>query len=175
MRTCYEMYRLTATGLAPEIVYFNVRPGAGNSDMYIQPLDRHNLLRPETVERYGSASATLSACLTTLMLLGRVWAGRVSLFVMYRLTGDERYREWGWHIFQAFETHTRVPAGGYACLDDVTRVPAPQRDKMESFFLAETLKYLLLLFGDPAVLPLTDVVFNTEAHPFPRPQPAVAR
>jgi len=49
----------------------------------------------------------------------------------------------------------------------VTRVPPPKRDKMESFFLAETLKYLLLLFDDDDVLPLTDVVFNTEAHPFP--------
>ncbi len=37
-----------------------------------------------------------------------------------------------------------------------------------SFFLAETLKYLLLLFGDDGVLPLTDYVFNTEAHPLPK-------
>ena len=50
MATCYEMYRFTATGLAPEIVYFNTQPGS-ITDMYIQPLDRHNLLRPETVER----------------------------------------------------------------------------------------------------------------------------
>ena len=90
-----------------------------------------------------------------------------SLFVLYRLSGDVKYREWGWQIFEAFERHTRIPDGGYACLDDVTRVPPPKRDKMESFFLAETLKYLLLLFDDDDVLPLTDVVFNTEAHPFP--------
>ncbi len=38
-----------------------------------QPLDRHNLLRPETVE---------------------------SLFYLYRLTGEEKYRKWGWNIFQ---------------------------------------------------------------------------
>jgi mannosyl-oligosaccharide alpha-1,2-mannosidase len=37
---------------------------------------------------------------------------------------------------------------------------------MESFFLAETLKYLLLLFGDAGTLPLDEWVFNTEAHPF---------
>lgn len=39
---------------------------------------------------------------------------------------------------------------------------------MESFFLAETLKYLYLLFADDASeLPLDEWVFNTEAHPLP--------
>lgn len=39
---------------------------------------------------------------------------------------------------------------------------------MESFFLAETLKYFYLLFEDDAnVLPLDQWVLNTEAHPFP--------
>jgi hypothetical protein len=33
---------------------------------------------------------------------------------------------------------------------------------------AETLKYLYLLFSPNDVLPLTDVVLNTEAHAFPR-------
>ena len=32
---------------------------------------------------------------------------------------------------------------------------------------AETLKYLYLLFSDDDVLPLSEVVFNTEAHPMP--------
>lgn len=78
-----------------------------------------------------------------------------------------RYREWGWNIFQSFEVHTKVSTGGYSSLDDVTSVPAPKRDKMETFFLGETLKYLYLLFGDTNVLPLTEFVFNTEAHPLP--------
>jgi len=39
---------------------------------------------------------------------------------------------------------------------------------MESFWLAETLKYLYLLFEDsPDVLPFDQWVFNTEAHPLP--------
>lgn len=33
---------------------------------------------------------------------------------------------------------------------------------------AETLKYFYLLFADRSLLPLDQVVFNTEAHPFPR-------
>jgi len=36
---------------------------------------------------------------------------------------------------------------------------------MESFFLAETLKYLYLIFSDDDVLPLDEWVLNTEAHP----------
>jgi endoplasmic reticulum Man9GlcNAc2 1,2-alpha-mannosidase len=33
---------------------------------------------------------------------------------------------------------------------------------------AETLKYLFLLFSPNDLLPLDEVVINTEAHPFPR-------
>ena len=40
-----------------------------------------------------------------------------------------------------------------------------QDDHMQSFFLAETLKYLYLLFSDSSVLPLDVWVLNTEAHP----------
>lgn len=78
-----------------------------------------------------------------------------------------RYRDWGWQIFEAFEKHTKVDSGGYTSLDDVTVLPPQRRDKMETFFLGETLKYLYLLFGDGSVLPLDAFVFNTEAHPLP--------
>lgn len=78
-----------------------------------------------------------------------------------------RYREWGWEIFKAFEKYTKVGSGGYTSLDDVTVLPPRRRDKMETFFLGETLKYLYLLFGDKTVIALDEFVFNTEAHPFP--------
>ena len=68
----------------------------------------------------------------------------------------------------AIEQHARVPAGGYASIESVMSEAASQRDHMESFYLAETLKYLVLLFSDdPALLPLDQWVFNTEAHPLP--------
>lgn len=66
-----------------------------------------------------------------------------------------------------FEKYTKVDSGGYSSLDDVTVLPPRRRDKMETFFLGETLKYLYLLFGDDNVIPLTEFVFNTEAHPIP--------
>jgi len=84
---------------------------------------------------------------------------------MYRLTRDARYRDWGWNIFTAFEKHTKLDEG-YASISDVL-IPK-YIDKMETFYLAETLKYLYLLFSDDFnLLSLDDYVFNTEAHPLP--------
>jgi len=333
VETCYQMYRRTPTGLASEIVYFSendsdtttniegttsaistttpsqsgsaegIYPGAhasdiGGGEFLIKEDDAHNLLRPETVE---------------------------SLFVLWKVTGNKKYREQAWLIFRAFERWTRVegveqclsvdaeaaagtasrevvriaafeaarifvgrgrsaseqaikqgieagkaaleamrlPAasteqrharqeatqaelianaclgaaeaaaratvqilissnatfnindvadvseleektsttngghqarvcdfstqigGGYSNLESVKSIPPLRRDKMESFWIAETLKYFYLIFTESpdrcldsscndlsvdeqrAVLPLTKFVFNTEAHPLP--------
>jgi len=47
----------------------------------------------------------------------------------------------GLRVCRAFEAHCRLATGGYTALESVLSVPPPQRDKMESFWLAETLKY----------------------------------
>ena len=39
---------------------------------------------------------------------------------------------------------------------------------MQSFFLAETLKYFYLIFSPPDLISLDEFVLNTEAHPFRR-------
>jgi mannosyl-oligosaccharide alpha-1,2-mannosidase len=41
---------------------------------------------------------------------------------------------------------------------------------MQSFWTAETLKYLYLIFSEPDLISLDDYVFNTEAHPFRIPK-----
>eukprot|EP00271_Cylindrocystis_brebissonii_P003675 TRINITY_DN1490_c0_g1_i1.p1 TRINITY_DN1490_c0_g1~~TRINITY_DN1490_c0_g1_i1.p1 ORF type:complete len:664 (-),score=202.07 TRINITY_DN1490_c0_g1_i1:463-2454(-) len=87
-----------------------------------------------------------------------------ALFYLWRKTKDPIYREWGWNIWQAFEEHCRLPSG-YTGLTDVGQNPPSRDDMMQSFFLAETLKYLFLLFSDDDVMPLDQWVFNTEAHP----------
>ncbi|KAL1968456.1 hypothetical protein VTN77DRAFT_1985 [Rasamsonia byssochlamydoides] len=53
------------------------------------------------------------------------------------------------HNLQRPETkHTILDDGeGYSSLDDVNSIPPRRRDNMESFWLAETLKYLYLLFS----------------------------
>jgi len=49
-------------------------------------------------------------------------------------------------------------------------VRAQQMDSMESFWLAETLKYFYLCFEDWNVVSLDEWVLNTEAHPLKRPR-----
>ena len=51
-------------------------------------------------------------------------------------------------------------------MTDVGVVPPMQDNKMQSFWLAETLKYLYLLFSPSNTISLDEWVFNTEAHPF---------
>lgn len=41
----------------------------------------------------------------------------------------------------------------------------PKDDTQQTFWLAETLKYLYLLFSEDELIPLDKYVFNTEAHP----------
>ena len=192
-RTCFSMYTRTPAGLAPEIAHFPASGlnagGAGEErvhafgDLLVKKKDAHNLLRPETVE---------------------------SLFVLWRVTRSEEWRDAGWAMWRAWERHARVDTGGYAGVDSVvdpelkssssvlsdslnrdvhkddsSKLDANSRrrssehrarirrelnrvDKMESFWLSETLKYLFLLFtDDPTVTPLECFVFNTEAHPLP--------
>ncbi|CDO68395.1 Glycoside Hydrolase Family 47 protein [Trametes cinnabarina] len=97
------------------------------------------LLRPETVE---------------------------SFYIMWRTTGDEAWRERGWAVFQAIEKEAKT-FSGYASLTSVEKSPATLKDEMPSFFTAETLKYLYLLFSEEELIPLDRWVFNTEAHPLP--------
>ncbi|KAJ3323196.1 hypothetical protein HDU76_013714 [Blyttiomyces sp. JEL0837] len=89
-----------------------------------------------------------------------------SLMYMWRLTHDPYYREKGWAIALAIDKHCRAPDGGYFGLEDVDNPSGKKLDVMHSFFVAETLKYLYLLFTDDDVIPLEKYVFNTEAHPF---------
>ena len=71
-------------------------------------------------------------------------------------------------MFQAVNQHTAAEHGNSA-IDDVTKSAPELEDSMESFWLAETLKYFYLLFEDEHVISLDDWVLNTEAHPFRRP------
>lgn len=89
-----------------------------------------------------------------------------SYFVMWRLTHDTKYREWGWEVVRALEEHCRVH-DGYSGIKNVYACQVEKDDVMQSFFPAETLKYLYLLFSDDNIMSLDKWVFNTEAHPLP--------
>ncbi|XP_076175246.1 mannosyl-oligosaccharide alpha-1,2-mannosidase IA-like [Ptiloglossa arizonensis] len=124
----------------------------GNEAKSLKNGEKYYILRPETFESY---------------------------FVMWRLTKDPKYREWGWEAVQALEKYCRVP-GGFTGLHNVYVIDPPQDDVQQSYFFAETLKYLYLLFSDDDLINLDDWVFNSEAHVLPirgnplyRPAPSV--
>jgi hypothetical protein len=129
MQTCWGMYKAMATGLGPEITHFNVDspplpesaphnppkdfdPAADatwRQDFVVKPNDKHNLQRPETVE---------------------------SLFYMWRITGEQRYRDWGWEMFKSFMNYTAVEqGGGFTSLMNADVIPPVKADNMESFWL----------------------------------------
>ncbi len=88
-----------------------------------------------------------------------------SLFYLYRITGDEIYREQAWTIFQSMKKYYWKPDIWEGCID-VMQLPPTGDGRMQSFFLAETLKYLYLIYSDSNVMHLDEWVFNTEGHPF---------
>jgi mannosyl-oligosaccharide alpha-1,2-mannosidase len=104
----------------------------------VEPIDSYYILRPEVIEAY---------------------------FYMWRMTKDQKYRDWAWDAAEAIEKHCRTDSG-YSGLKDVRYVNSVKDDVQQSFFFAETLKYLFLIFSDDDVLSLDKYVLNTEAHPF---------
>jgi len=91
-----------------------------------------------------------------------------SVFYMYRITGSAYWREKGWAMVTAILRHTET-ARGHSAIDDVTKEQPRPLDSMESFWLAETLKYAYLLFEDESRWSLDHWVLNTEAHLLRRP------
>ncbi|TAQ90382.1 hypothetical protein B7494_g1297 [Chlorociboria aeruginascens] len=102
--------------------------------------DRRYVLRPEAIE---------------------------SVFLMYRMTGKQEYADAAWRMFQAVENISRTDIAASE-VSDVTAKEIHLADSMESFWLAETLKYFYLCFEDFGVVSLDEFVLNTEAHPLRR-------
>ncbi|KAJ2556381.1 hypothetical protein EV175_002047 [Coemansia sp. RSA 1933] len=162
--TCYISYAMTPTGLGPEMLRFD------GYEFIDQTEDA------DVAKKHGSAisgpndniekeSAGMTAADGRYILRPETLE---SLFILYRVTGDPKYQEWGWNIFLGIEKFAKVEGGGYAALKNVyeTEMVDNREDSMESFFLAETLKYLYLLFSPMDLIALDEYVLNTEAHPF---------
>ena len=88
-----------------------------------------------------------------------------SAYYLHSFTAEARYTKMGEVFFRAIKEYCRIDAG-YAALKDV--MAREKSDRMQSFFLAETLKYLYLLFSSDEKVSCKDFVFNTEAHPIHR-------
>ncbi|XP_055117083.1 mannosyl-oligosaccharide 1,2-alpha-mannosidase IC isoform X5 [Symphalangus syndactylus] len=112
---------------------------SGREAVATQLSESYYILRPEVVESY---------------------------MYLWRQTHNPIYREWGWEVVLALEKYCRTEAG-FSGIQDVYSSTPNHDNKQQSFFLAETLKYLYLLFSEDDLLSLEDWVFNTEAHPLP--------
>ena len=140
MQTCWGMYKCTKTGLAGEITHFVIdKPPLPESaphnppkefdpsgeaiwrrEFIVKSNDNHNLQRPETAE---------------------------SLFYMWRITGEEMYRDWGWEMFKSFMNYTAVEhGGGFTSLRNADVLPPVQADNMESFWLVSVLFAIAVRF-----------------------------
>lgn len=112
---------------------------SGREAVATQLSESYYILRPEVVESY---------------------------MYLWRQTHNPIYREWGWEVVMALEKYCRTE-GGFSGIQDVYSSLPNHDNKQQTFFLAETLKYLYLLFSEDDMLSLEDWVFNTEAHPLP--------
>ena len=83
-----------------------------------------------------------------------------SYFYLWRMTKDQIYRDWAWEAVKALEFHCRT-SSGYVGLANVYQLDSAKDDVQQSYFMAETLKYLYLIFSEDDVIPLDKFVFNT--------------
>lgn len=89
-----------------------------------------------------------------------------STYILYQATGDPYYLRVGEQVLRSLQKHAWVPCG-YAAVKDVRT--GVHEDRMDSFVLAETFKYLYLLFALPSelIIDVEEFVFTTEAHLLP--------
>merc|ERR1719219_2935159 len=89
-----------------------------------------------------------------------------STYFLYRATLDPYYLHVGEKVLQSLQNYARVTCG-YASIKDVRTMQ--KEDRMDSFVLAETFKYLYLLFSEEEdmIIDIDSFVFTTEGHLLP--------
>ncbi|TID23753.1 gb [Venturia nashicola] len=134
---CHYVYSHTTTGIGPDFFSWRAQDTINLKTPFFstpESMDRAYGLRPEVVESYYHA---------------------------FRITGDPIYQDWAWDAFVAFEKFCKTEFG-YASIKDVNlwlppandveetkkRIRENWLDQQESYWLAETLKYLYLILVD---------------------------
>ncbi|KAL0094586.1 glycoside hydrolase family 47 protein [Phycomyces blakesleeanus] len=153
MDGCYIAWSSTRTGLAPEtfgwedskdghtvVGELTGRRKQLAEEAGVFPVTSSYILRPETLE---------------------------SLYYFYKYTGDKSYEIKAWNIFNALHVYSHS-SSGFSGVQDIDSSYPTWDDRQESFFFAETFKYLYLFYDDDAAesVSFDQWVFNTEAHPF---------
>ncbi|CAO3653287.1 unnamed protein product [Cunninghamella echinulata] len=149
---CYQAWIATHTGLAPETFSWipnnstahnglNGRQKALADEFGVFPNNGgpvYYILRPETLE---------------------------SMFYFYQYNKDPIYQDMAWTLFNNINQHCKAPYG-YSGIINVDSTSPRWDNRQESFFFAETLKYLYLIYDEEPRFPFDQWVLNTEAHPF---------
>lgn len=183
--TCYVLYREQKSGLSSDSTRFNIPRVGGQRGTYRQRRWMEAIAEWERSEK-GQVSGikgekppgVREPKLVTddeerdyKNVWPEQWLMRPetveSIYLMYRTTGDPVWRQRGYDIYQAIEKNART-SWGYGSVQYVHTLVGGRvaiQDDMPSYFLAETLKYLYLLFDDSDPLDFDKWVFNTEAHP----------
>ncbi|KAI9800034.1 MAG: hypothetical protein M1833_003563 [Piccolia ochrophora] len=178
---CIWAYERMATGIMPEM--FRAVPCASDDACRWDEDKWHKAVQKHYNEKHGPGAAKTKEQIQKVIKDASLVPGIIeftspkyilrpeaieSVFILYRLTGNTTLQDKAWDMFTSITKHTKTSLAN-AGISDVTSSAPKQSDRMESFWLAETLKYFYLIFSEPDVVSLDEYVFNTEAHPLKLP------
>ena len=86
-----------------------------------------------------------------------------SAYYLWHYTGDSLYYNRVKRYYQDLKKFCRTDIA-YCHVENVMN--KKKKDEMETFFIAENMKYFYLTFSQKPTVNIDDYVFNTEAHPF---------
>jgi mannosyl-oligosaccharide alpha-1,2-mannosidase len=180
-RGCAYAYHAMPTGMMPERYNMIICPSGKlaakcpwNKQAWEEGIAKRSEYRPHLPQGYTTAKDPRYILRPEAI---------ESVFVLYRITGKAEWQDHAWSMFEAVANGTATEYANAAVLD--VTLPASEQgiqpedkwkgdgvpglkkeDYMESFWLAETLKYFYLVFSAPDLVSLDEWVLNTEAHPF---------
>ncbi|KAK0641123.1 glycoside hydrolase family 47 protein [Cercophora newfieldiana] len=161
VNSCHNTYASTATHIGPEVFSWQDDRIPFNSSSY----PGQNPIPSDQAEFYSRAGFWVDS--GYYILRPEVVE---SYYYAYRATGDTKYQEWAWDAFLAIREACKVGSGYSGVMNVNKRNGDGYTDAQETFWFAEVLKYLYLMFSDDAVWQVqadhtNQFVYNTEAHP----------
>ena len=132
----------------------DLKDAAKNQDSWDKLWDKYHMLP----ERYNYATGEIINPRYTLNP-----ENMESAYYLYNFTKDEKYKKRILKYYRDIYNYCRTDVA-YTTINDVRT--KEKGDVMETFFIAETMKYIYLTFAGEKVFDLNKYVFTTEAHPF---------
>ncbi|KAF9031395.1 seven-hairpin glycosidase [Hymenopellis radicata] len=163
-KTCWLTYADMPTGIGPDEIIVN----GSNARLWLDVLAESPTSIPglsEVVPEQDRAQRGYRIKRSSYLLRPEALE---TFYIMWKLGEGDVWRERGWTVFEAIEKHARTKWAYASIVNvDVQDEAITLKDELPSYFLAETLKYLYLMFDETIDLPFESWVFTTEAHPLP--------